>query len=58
MAVDALRYAMRNDVDKPTGNDTLRASLGAVHHIMLLSMAVSTAQHQYIKGALKDLAGM
>jgi hypothetical protein len=53
-----LRYAMRNDVDKPTGNDTLRAALGAVHHIMLLSMAVSTAQRQHIKGALKDLAGI
>jgi hypothetical protein len=49
---------MRNDVDKPTGNDTLRASLGAVHYVVLLSSAASTAQHQPIEGALKDLVGI
>jgi hypothetical protein len=49
---------MGNDVDKPTGDDTLRACLGAVHDIVLLSLAVSTAQRQSIEGALKDLAGM
>jgi hypothetical protein len=58
VAVDALRYAIRNEVDKPTGNDTLRASLGAVHDVVLPSMAVSTAQRQHIEGALKDLVGL
>jgi hypothetical protein len=58
VAVDALRYAMRNDVDKPTGHDTLRAFLGAVHDAVLRSVAVSTARRQHIEGALKDLVGI
>ncbi len=49
---------MRNDVHKLTGNDTLKASLGAVHYIVLLSSAASTAQHQHIEGALKELVGI
>lgn len=40
------------------GNDTLKAFLGAVHYVVLLSTAVSTAQRQHIEGALKDLVGI
>jgi hypothetical protein len=50
--------AMRNEVDKSTGHDTLRAFLGAAHDAVPRSVAVSRTQHRHNERALKGVIGL